>query len=123
MSNLILISANNAYVKKHWLTKEDVLCYDVWEARVIDYLNDNKINYRWRSDVFVMPDGTSYRPDLYLIDKDTWVEIKTFMKPQAAKKFEEFRKIKPSTELWDKNKLYELGVITMPSNQQPSEQR
>jgi hypothetical protein len=63
-------------IKFHWKTEEELVCQAGWEPKVVDYLNINQINYDWQPRVFEIPDGKTYRPDFYLIDRDVWVEIK-----------------------------------------------
>jgi hypothetical protein len=103
---------NNITLKYHWSTKEELICKAGYESKVVDYLNSNKINYLWQPEVFQLSTGQTYRPDLYLIDEDKWIEIKGYMRPNALPKWEEFHnKIKPNSELWNKEKLKQLGIL------------
>jgi hypothetical protein len=101
---------NKPSIKYHWLTNEELICQGSYEAKTIDYLNQNKINYKWQSETFTLSTGKTYRPDLYLTDTDTWVEIKGWMRPDGLLKWDEFQIIKPNSELWDKAKLKSLGI-------------
>lgn len=102
---------NNPSIFFHWQTNEELVCQGSYEAKVVDYLNKNKINYRWQPEVFQLSTGKTYRPDLYLVDSDTWVEIKGWMRPDAKEKWDEFKTIKPNSELWDKALLRSRKII------------
>jgi len=104
-------SSNNQHVKYHWKTGEELVCQASWEAKVVDYLNDSRIAYDWQPKVFAMPNGKTYRPDLYLTDKNIWVEIKGWMRAEAQIKWDWFKSEYPTAELWDKKKLKEMGIL------------
>ena len=53
----------------------------------------------------------TYRPDLYLIDQDLWVEIKGYWRTDAKHKWDLFIKLRPNSKIWDKNKLKSMGII------------
>jgi hypothetical protein len=59
-----------------------------------------------------MPDGRFYYVDAYLPVKNLYVEIKGFFMNDAEEKWEWFHKEYPNSELWDKSKLVQLGIIT-----------
>jgi hypothetical protein len=60
----------------------------------------------------VLSSGVSYRPDLHLTDIGLWVEIKGYMRDDAKLKWEEFHNtINPNSEVWDTNKLKEMGIF------------
>jgi len=112
-------SSNKSTVKFHWKTNEELVCQGSYEAKTVDYLNFHKINFEWQpktfeipTDVICNPTGksTSYRPDLFLPDCNLWVEIKGLMRPDAQIKWDWFKSIHPNSELWDRNKLKELGI-------------
>ncbi len=108
---------NNSHLLKHWKTGEEVVCVGSYEKRVIEYLNSNKINYKWQHKIFEMRllsgKKTTYRPDLYLIGKKKpWVEIKGFFWDDAEEKWSLFHtEIKPNSQLWNKEKLKELEIL------------
>lgn len=103
-------SSNNSTIKFHWKTNEELVCQGSYEAKTVDYLNANKINFEWQPKTFTMPNGKTYRPDLYLIDQDVWVEIKGWMRKDAQEKWDWFKTQFPTAELWDRNKLKEIGI-------------
>lgn len=102
---------NKPYIKYHWETSEELNCQGSWEAKVVDYLNNNKINFKWQPQIFFLPNGSSYRPDLFLIDENKWIEIKGFMRKDAQEKWNWFNSKFPNSELWNKNKLEIMGLI------------
>ena len=104
-------ASNKQFIKTHWLTSEELVCQASWEAKVVDYLNQNQINYKWQPETIKLSTGNTYRPDLYLVDTDTWVEIKGWMRPKAKLKWDEFKKLYPTAELWDQKKLKELKIL------------
>jgi len=101
----------NSGIIKHWKTNEDCVWVGSYERKTLEYLNKNQIDYKWQPKVFKMPNGKTYRPDLYLIKEDRWVEIKGFMRETSNLKWTWFHKEYTNSELWDKNKLKELGIL------------
>ena len=80
--------------------------------KVVRYLNKNQIEYSWQPEVFKLSTGRTYRPDLYLIDQDLWIEIKGFFLGMAEEKWNEFHSIiKPNSELWNLQKLKEMKIL------------
>lgn len=101
-------SNNKKQIKIHWKNLKELVCVGTYEAAVVDYLNFHKIDYIWQPEIFNLK-NTTYRPDLYLIEKDLYIEIKGFFRQDALDKWNKFQEIKPNSELWDKQKLKELG--------------
>lgn len=104
-------SANNSYILHHWKTGEELVCQASWEKKVVEYLNKNKINFRWQPRSFNMPDGKKYYPDMYLHSTKKWVEIKGYFRKDAKEKWDWFKTIKPNSELWNKQKLQSMGIL------------
>lgn len=104
-------SQTTATIKNHWKTNKQLTCQGSYESAVVDYLNLNQINFEWQPKVFQMPNGKTYRPDLYLVDQDVWVEIKGYFRKDALEKWEWFGSEHPTAELWDKKKLKEMGIL------------
>jgi hypothetical protein len=109
-------SANRHHIAKHWFSNEDVVCIGSYEKRVVERFNANHTNYLWQHQTFTMPadeDGKirTYRPDCYLPDQDLWIEIKGFFRGNSKKKWDWFHKEHPNSELWDKSKLKEMGIL------------
>ena len=104
-------SSNNCYIKFHWKTNEELICKGSYEAKVVDYLNKNQINFLWQPKTFIMPNDKTYLPDLYLISENKWVEIKGWMRKDAQEKWDWFKTINPTAELWNKEKLKEMRIL------------
>jgi hypothetical protein len=104
-------SANNSYIKFHWKTNEELVCQGSWEAKTVDHLNTNKIEYDWQPKIFTMPNGKTYRPDLLLTDKNVWVEIKGWMRKDAQEKWDWFKSEYSNADLWNKEKLKSMGIL------------
>lgn len=58
-----------------------------------------------------MPNGKTYRPDLFLINENKWIEIKGWMRKDAQEKWDWFLTIMPISELWNKEKLLSLNIL------------
>lgn len=110
------ISANKIVILKHWENNQEIGCHASWEKNVVLWLNENKIKFIWKPKKFNMPFKTkhgyfkTYEPDLYLPEKDLWVEIKGYKRPKNMEKWEWFHKEHPNSELWDRKKLRDLGI-------------
>ena len=110
-------SQNHSCVLRHWKTGEEIVCVASYEKKVVNYLNANNIDYKWQYRTFDMTlkEGrkTTYRPDLYIIGKrKPWVEIKGFFRRDAREKWDIFHnKIKSNSELWNKEKLENMGIL------------
>ena len=104
-------SSNNSTIKFHWKTNEELVCQASYEAKTVDYLNSNHIDFEWQPKTFTMPNGKTYRPDMHLIKSDTWVEIKGWMRKDAQEKWDWFQTVVPNSELWNQKKLKEMGIL------------
>jgi hypothetical protein len=104
-------SQNNSYISYHWKTGEELVCQASYEYKTTKKLNEICKDYLWQPKAFTMPDGRTYRPDLYLIREDKWVEIKGYFRDKAKEKWEWFHKEYPNSELWDKETLKRMGVL------------
>jgi hypothetical protein len=104
-------NSNKPSILSHWKTNEELVCQGGYEPKVVNYLNSNKINYLWQPKVFNIPNGRTYRPDLFLQDEDKWIEIKGFFRKDALEKWNWFQSEYPNSELWDEKKLKSLGIL------------
>ena len=102
---------NNSQILFHWKTNEELICIASYEIKTVEYLNSNKIEYLWQPEVFKLSNNTTYRPDLYLINEDKYIEIKGYFREKSKIKWELFQILKPNSELWDKKKLKELKIL------------
>lgn len=104
-------SSNIANIKFHWKTNEELICQGGYEYKAVDYLNKNNIDFKWQPKVFKMPNGKTYRPDLYLINENKWIEIKGYFRKDSKEKWDWFQSIMLNSELWDKSKLKKMGIL------------
>lgn len=95
----------------HWLSGEEVVCQASYEVAVVNYLTTNKIDYNWKPKMFLMPNGHTYTPDLYLPDLDLWIEIKGYFRKDAEEKWNWFHKEHKNSELWNETKLKSMGIL------------
>jgi len=58
-----------------------------------------------------MSTGNKYYVDLYLPEKNIFIEIKGYMREKNKVKWEWFHQEYPNSELWNQEKLKEMGVI------------
>jgi hypothetical protein len=100
-----------SHIREHWKTGKELTCTASYELKVVDYLNAGKIDFEWQPKMFDMPNGKRYLPDLFLIEENKWVEIKGWMRPIAKTKWDWFQSEYPNSELWDKKKLKEMGIL------------
>lgn len=103
-------SSNYRYDLLHWKTGEELVCVGSWEKRVVEYLNNNKIDFNFQVP-FSMPSGKRYFVDLYLKDQNLWVEIKGYFRKDAREKWDWFHVEHPNSELWDKKRLEEMRIL------------
>ena len=104
-------SSNNSAILIHWFSNEEIICIASYEIAVVNYLNTNNIDYLWQVQTFTMLDNKTYRPDIYLPNEDKWIEIKGYFRDDAEEKWNWFHKEYQNSELWDKGKLKELGIL------------
>ena len=92
----------------HWKTHKKLYCKGSYEIAVVEWLNENKIDFDWQIR-FTTPQDQYYFVDLFLKDRNVWVEIKGYKRPLNMKKWFWFHSEYPNSELWDDQKLKELG--------------
>lgn len=102
---------NNSVIKYHWKTGEELVCVGSYESRAVDYLNFHKKDFLWQPEVFNLPVKGTYRPDLFLVEENKWIEIKGWMRSDAQLKWDWFLTKFPNAELWDQKKLKEMGIL------------
>jgi hypothetical protein len=69
-------SSKKRIIKYNWETNEEVICTANYEAKVVDYWNENKIRFQWQIPFENKEDKYVYFVDAYLPDKDIYIEIK-----------------------------------------------
>lgn len=107
----IALSLNNSGIIKHWKNNNNCIWVGSYERKVLEKLNYEKVEYEWQPTIFQMPNGKTYRPDLFLIKENKWVEIKGYFRKDAQEKWGWFHKEYLNSELWDKPKLKTLGIL------------
>ena len=110
IASKIAKARSNSCVIKHWRTNDELVCTGSWEQKVVMWLNYNKIDFDWQIH-FNMPSGKVYIIDLYLKNRDVYVEIKGRWFPEGRKKWDWFRENYLNSELWDKKALKEKGIL------------
>lgn len=103
-------SSRSGHIALHWKTKKEVICTASYEKKVVDWLNEEEIDYLWQPVIFKLPDGSTYRPDMYLVFSGTWIEIKGFFREKSKIKWDWFHKECPSSEIWDREYLKSIGI-------------
>jgi hypothetical protein len=94
----------------HWKTGEVLFCMSSYETKTINYLNENRINFKWQ--IPIKLSQSTYYIDLYLEDSELYVEIKGFWRKKAIAKYNEFVvKYRYKSEIWDGTKLRQLGIL------------
>jgi predicted nuclease of restriction endonuclease-like RecB superfamily len=72
--------------------------YSTWEANIARVFNLIDIKWVYAPKIFNLGEHT-YRPDFYLPDSDTYIEVKNFMGEYSLNRDIQFRKIYPNTKL------------------------
>lgn len=114
-------SLNNSGTLFHWKTSEELVFVASYEKATIEFLNKNQIDFKWQPEVFKVPlnicttlkgNQTTYRPDLFLIKENKYIEIKGYFREEQARlKWEWFHRTYPNSELWMKNELMNKGIL------------
>lgn len=79
-----------------------------WEMLFAQFLDSQNIAWEYESEVFQTSFG-KYVPDFWVMDWNSFVEIKGYFRDDAKQKFEEFSKNNPVI-LGDKKYLKNLGI-------------
>jgi hypothetical protein len=95
------ISRKNSRNVAHWKSGEMLVCSSSYETAVAEFLNKYEVEYEWQPKTFKLPNNQTYRPDLYLNEYDTWVEIKGYMYPHSEIKCSLFKNMVDKYEIWD----------------------
>ncbi len=89
-----------------------------WEVSYAEWLNDNKIKWKYEPKTFLLEDGDAYTPDFYLIETNTYIEVKGWLREKHKKKIEGFKKKHPNEKWIFANKEY-LEKIGCDLNRRP----
>jgi hypothetical protein len=113
VSDKLAKSQNNKVTIKHWKTGEDVICTSSFEYAVVTKLNELKINFDWQIHFRLESLNRVYICDLFLPDENKYVEIKgRFVNEINKRKWEEFKKIYPNSELWKMKEVTRFAGIS-----------
>lgn len=102
---------SHLYYVNHWKTKERLICQGSWEEKVVQYMNNFKLDYFWQPKTFTTSFGKRYRPDMYVADWNVWIEIKGLWRSGSKQKWEWFHSVYPNSELWDYKELKALEIL------------
>jgi transposase-like protein len=82
-----------------------------YEIAYAKYLDCNKIKWLYESKAFDLGE-TTYRPDFYLIQSNTYIEVKGYWTKDALYKFNLFKQLYPKIKIivFDKTKLMKEGI-------------
>lgn len=75
-----------------WIKYKGIKFRSSWEVAYAKYLTKKNIKWQYESKTFDLG-NTTYTPDFYLPESDTYVEIKGWWRDDAKKKFKMFKKI------------------------------
>lgn len=104
----------------HWKTGTSLFCRALYEVAVVNWLNAFHIDFDWQirhKTPFKTERGNDsyYFVDLFIkegIFANTWIEIKGYWHSQMSfKKWEWFNSVFPNSQVWDRKRLEELGVL------------
>lgn len=68
-------------------------------------------NEEWQEKEFILSNDRVYIQDLYLVKEKKWIEIKGYKRGSGMDKWKEFQTHVSNSELWDKDKLTQLGIL------------
>ena len=89
----------------HWKTNDEVICMSSFEYAIVNYLNNNKIDYSWQIKT-ILSNGMVYFIDLYLKEDDKFIEIKGYFFSEKSKlKWELFHRERKNSEIWFVDKI------------------
>lgn len=72
--------------------------YSTWEANIARIYNLVGLKWQYSPKIFDLGEHT-YRPDFYLLEFDTYVEVKNYMSEFSYNRDKTFRKVFPNTKL------------------------
>ena len=90
---------------------KNILFRSSYEVKYAQYLDQHNIKWLYEPKAFDL-DSTTYTPDFYLPETDTYIEIKGFWRRDAKEKIILFNKIYFDTKLiiLEKQELINLGI-------------
>ena len=106
--NMILVFGHPTWKKIRY---KSIWMRSTWEMIYAKYLDHKGIKWLYEPKTFDLG-NTTYTPDFYLHESDTYIEIKGWWRPEAIEKFNLFKKLysKINIEILDYKKLNKLGI-------------
>jgi hypothetical protein len=68
-----------------------ILTRSSYEHFYLEYLNDKKIDYLYEPKRFILSDGSSYLPDVFLVKENTFVELKGYLRKKDEERLIKFK--------------------------------
>lgn len=99
------------------ITELECTFKSTWEYLVAQYLNTNGMVWTYEAFTFPITETSAYTPDFIIYNEYgipyMVIEVKGYFWPAALEKFQMFRLLYPQfiTELWNKERLQELGIL------------
>ena len=95
------IKSNKVHTRAKGGYRNDIGHYvrSSWEANYCRYLLFKNRLYFYEPKTFELPNGKTYTPDFYLVDRNIFVEIKGWMTKKSKNKIALFREIYPKLKL------------------------
>ena len=99
--------------KPFWGKYKNISMRSGWEIGYAKYLDRNNIKWEYEPKTFDLGD-TTYTPDFYLPELNTYIEIKGFLTDEAKQKIQRFIKIYShiNFKLLKKKDLNKIGAIS-----------
>jgi len=107
---------NHAVGRWYETSDEKIWLRSRWEYAVVLFLN--RLGKRWRYEptafqITINGKKTTYTPDFYLVDDDSYIEVKGYWRNAYIAKHKAFVETYPNIkiDIWDKGKLLTLGIV------------
>ena len=100
---------NNRHCGKNkWLYK-GVFMRSGLELLFAEYLDENNIKWVYEPQTFKLSEGMRYKPDFYLPERDTWVEVKGYLTEKESLKIETFKSLGKKLEVYYVKDIEEMS--------------
>lgn len=91
---------------RHWKTGEEITCTASYEYAVVNELNRRQLDFDYQ--IRFQLSKWVYYCDFYIKDWDVYVETKGFMRPINQLKWDEFKIMYPTAQLWRTKEVKEF---------------
>lgn len=98
---------------KHWRSGETLVCVGSYEVAFVNWCNANEIDFDWQI-WHTTPWKKRYRIDAKILSgqyADTWIEIKGYFRDDDSKRKWEWFHANHKSELWNQDRLKEIGIL------------